>query len=77
MKTIEQMWKDYAKAMPDTASEIQVRETRRAFYSAIRMFSHDMMSLDENMPDDQASEIVKGWEREMSEFYAKLMMGLA
>lgn len=50
LKLIEDSWNDYfSKVVPEDASEIQVRETRKAFYAgAVCLYTTIMTSLGPN-----------------------------
>lgn len=78
MNTLQAEWESYLKvAIPEDAHEIQLIETRRAFYAGAKAF----FSLQLNMPDGitEAVEeaILTGWSGELKQFYQDLESGKA
>lgn len=69
-KYVEKGWQGYAKLLPPDASDIQIRETRQAFYAgAAILFEAMMRMLDTGEePTEQDMQRMTDIQRELSEF---------
>lgn len=74
MNYIEKGWEGYRKLLPPNASEVQIRETRQAFYGgAAILFEALMRGLDEGEEaTDGDVQIMTDIQRELQEFGAQL-----
>ena len=60
MRPIEKLWRSYLlDVVPKNAAEIQIRETRRAFYAgAAALFNSIMGGLDGGTPSETRADMV-------------------
>ena len=74
MKYIEKGWNSYRALLPKDAGEVQIRETRQAFYGgAAIMFEAMMRMLDPGEePTDADMQRMADIQNELSEFGQKL-----
>lgn len=70
MNTIQQGFDDYAtNCIPSTASEIQMTETRRAFYAgAMAMLKITMAVGNSDMSEKAGAAVLEGVYQEISQF---------
>lgn len=55
MRTVTEIWNEYAKVLPHNVGPVQARETKRAFLSGMLAFDAAMNEL-ETLPDGQDIE---------------------
>ena len=69
MNTIQSKWESYLKqCVHSEAEEIQVIETRRAFYGGVASLISLLNVIDE-VSEDASQSLVNGWLEELNNFY--------
>lgn len=76
--TLREQWQSFAlEILPLDCSDIQRRETKRAFFAGAWGMFHLVSSVGEDTPDEDALAMLDGWKREMEEFQEKVRQGRA
>lgn len=69
MNSINELWDDYQKkVLTDKVGDIQVQETRRAFYAAAYGTFTMLMQLPEDLSEEASNGIMDGFYNEFEEF---------
>ncbi len=76
--TLREQWQSFAlEILPLDCSEIQRKETRRAFYAGAWGMFHLVSQVSDEVPDEEAFQMLDAWKAEMEEFQAKVRQGRA
>lgn len=75
MKTLLKWWQEYStNVLPETASSVQIMETRRAFYAGAQVMFQSMLDASEKGELD-GTKVLDGYARELTEFAHKIGKG--
>jgi hypothetical protein len=71
-KTLDKLWTEYRKILPQNASPVQVNETKKAFYAGAYSILTAMVSQvgDEEDATDEDMDMVGGFFEEAEQFLA-------
>ena len=70
MNTIQDAWLNYkSKVVPDSACEIQVNETKQAFYAGSLCAFSLLGTVAEKYTEEQGANILEGIDKELADFF--------
>lgn len=78
-RTISSEWDKFVTlVVPPNASQLQLRETRRAFYAGVEAALRLQFDIgDASVSEDQGIAMIEGWHAEIRQFAADLKAGRA
>ena len=70
--TIKKSWDSYAELLPAEACQIQIDETRRAFYAGALIMMGILKTPSENTSDEEIHKIITAADEELKAFTKEL-----